>query len=230
MGDQWKLRSEMGLRFFGKMTASISHEIKNALAIMNENAGLIGDLCLMAQKGKPVETQRFQKLASNIGKQVRRADGIVRSMNAFAHSVDESTQSVDLEETLLLVLSLGNRIAAMRGVALEVTPSEDRVSITTNPFYLENLIWLCLDFAVDVCGSDKKVVVFTERSEKGARIGFSGLAGLSGSPESLFPSVREEALLEVVGGQLKLKAQSGEMVLTLPGVNLNYHASHAGFP
>ena len=32
-----------GFQFFGKMSASISHEIKNALAIINENAGLLED-------------------------------------------------------------------------------------------------------------------------------------------------------------------------------------------
>ena len=33
-----------GLFFFGKMSASISHELKNVLAIINENAGLAEDL------------------------------------------------------------------------------------------------------------------------------------------------------------------------------------------
>ena len=35
-----------GIQFFGKMAASISHEIKNVLAIINENAGLLEDICL----------------------------------------------------------------------------------------------------------------------------------------------------------------------------------------
>jgi len=39
------------LRFFGKIVASISHEIKNVMAIINEKAGLIKDLTLMAEKG-----------------------------------------------------------------------------------------------------------------------------------------------------------------------------------
>ena len=34
-----------GLQFFGKMTASISHEIKNVMAIINESAGLLDDYC-----------------------------------------------------------------------------------------------------------------------------------------------------------------------------------------
>ncbi len=40
-----------GLRFFGMINASISHEIKNVLAIISESAGLMEDLLLLAQKG-----------------------------------------------------------------------------------------------------------------------------------------------------------------------------------
>ena len=49
---------ESGLRFFGKISASISHEIKNAIAVMNENAGLIKDLIMMAERGRPTIRSR----------------------------------------------------------------------------------------------------------------------------------------------------------------------------
>ena len=37
---------ETGLRFFGKINSSISHEMRNVLAIINENAGLMKDLMM----------------------------------------------------------------------------------------------------------------------------------------------------------------------------------------
>ena len=43
MNNQWDIIGGEGLQFFGKMSASISHEIKNVLAIINENTGLIED-------------------------------------------------------------------------------------------------------------------------------------------------------------------------------------------
>ena len=48
MGAKLETAAETGLQFFGKMTASISHEIKNVLAIINENAGLLEDLALLS--------------------------------------------------------------------------------------------------------------------------------------------------------------------------------------
>ena len=77
---------ECGLHCFGAISASVSHELKNALAIINENAGLLEDLSFMAEKGLPLEPAKLKSLAASIGKQIQRADGIIRNMNHFAHS------------------------------------------------------------------------------------------------------------------------------------------------
>lgn len=50
--------------FIARMT--VSHELKNVLAIVNENAGLLDDLLLLAAKGKPLNPERLQRLAVNI--------------------------------------------------------------------------------------------------------------------------------------------------------------------
>ena len=41
------------LAFFGKVSASISHELKNVMAIISETAGLLGDLSAMARGVQP---------------------------------------------------------------------------------------------------------------------------------------------------------------------------------
>jgi hypothetical protein len=41
------------VRFFGEISASISHEIKNVLAIINENAGLLQDMVMMMKRACP---------------------------------------------------------------------------------------------------------------------------------------------------------------------------------
>ena len=45
--------TETSLQFFGRVSASISHELKNVLAIINENAGLLEDFTLMGDRGIP---------------------------------------------------------------------------------------------------------------------------------------------------------------------------------
>ena len=124
MGSDWEIIGKEGLQFFGKMSASISHEIKNVLAIINENAGLLEDFTLMAETGGPIEMERFKTVAGKIKNQVGRADGIVKNLSRFAHSADDFTEEIDLNEVLGFVVSLSSRLADMQGIALEQMPPE----------------------------------------------------------------------------------------------------------
>jgi hypothetical protein len=144
MSDYQESIGECGLHCFGTISASISHELKNALAIINENAGLLEDLSFMAEKGLPLDPARLKSLAASINKQIQRADGIIRNMNRFAHSADEAVKSIDLGETLALTVALSSRLAAMKSVTLNFIPPQKPIFATTRLFYLQNLIWLCL--------------------------------------------------------------------------------------
>jgi signal transduction histidine kinase len=215
MSCGWDIIGEVGLQFFGKVTASISHEIKNALAIINENAGLLEDYALMAGKGKRINPEKLEVLAEKVMKQIRRADGIISNMNTFAHSVDESVKSIDLGETVEIVASLCHRFASMRGVSLEPSPPPKPVMITTNPFFLKTLIWLCLDFAMDAAGEHKSVGLMAEETENGARIRITNLGGLKEVPPDTFPSERQRAVLRVLNAEVAANVADSEIMITL---------------
>jgi C4-dicarboxylate-specific signal transduction histidine kinase len=216
MSLNWEVICETGLQFFGKMSASVSHEMKNVMAIINENAGLLDDLTVMAEKGVPLDPQRLKTQADRIMKQIRRGDEIVKGMNRFAHSVDERLRQTDLSDTLALMCTLSGRFASMRGVTLELEPPSTQVPIITNPFFLENLIWLCLDFAMGCAGAGKAVLLKVEKMEGGARIWFSKLRDLAKSEAVSFPGERETALLQALEAELVIHKEKGELSLTFP--------------
>ncbi len=207
---------DAGLQFFGKMTASISHEIRNVLAVINENSGLIKDLILMTDKGRPLDLERIKALVGKVTDQVRRADEIVNNMNQFAHSVDDLLRRVDVGEYLELVTALSRRSAAMREVMLETARPAVPAEITTAPFYLENLIWLCLDYAMQAAGDGKTVRMTVEQNQGGAQIQFKGLEGLGEIEKGKFPSEREKAMLGALEAKLEVDARAGKFVLTFP--------------
>jgi signal transduction histidine kinase len=209
---------EQGLQFFGKMSAVISHEINNSLAIINENAGLLQDFTLMADKGMPLDPERLNSLAGKVIQQVRRAEGIVKNMNRFAHSVDESLKSVNLGDVVGLIATLSGRLASMRGVTVEPKPAEVPVTINTNPFFLENLIWLCLDFAMDAAGAGNTIDIITVKTENGAQIRFMQVEDLAKAPPDKFPTEREKALLDLLKADLSADVEVGALVITLPRV------------
>ena len=216
MNSKWDIIGEQGLQFFGKMSATISHEINNSLAIINENAGLLQDFTLMADKGMPLDPERLNSLAGKVIKQIRLAQGIVKNMNRFAHSVDEPVKTVNLCDVVEFVAALSARFALMRGVAVELKPVAIPVKITTNPFFLENLTWLCLDFAMDTAGAANKINIITVKTENGAQVRFEQVEDLAKTPADKFPSEREKALLNVLKADLVADAEAGELVITLP--------------
>ena len=215
MNSNWDIIGEQGLQFFGKMSATISHEINNVLAIINENAGLLQDFTLMADKGIPLDPKRLNSLAGKVIQQIRRAEGIVKNLNRFAHSVDESVKSINLSDIVEFVAVLSGRLASMRGVTVEPKPAAVPVTITTNPFLLENLIYLCLDFAMNASGPGNTIDIITVKTETGAQVRFAQVENLAKTPADKFPSEREKALLDALKADLVADIGAGELVLTL---------------
>ncbi len=215
MGAKPDIIPETGLQFFGRISASISHEIKNVLAIVNENAGLLEDLTLMADRGKPIDPARLKMMAATLKKQVGRADGIIMNMNRLAHSIDQTVTTADLDQTIELVIALTARFAAMRGVKVDLQLPANPLTIKTTPFYLMNLLWLCLDFSMSASGDEKQVGLVVEETENSVRIRFRRLAGLSAALLETFPSDREKNLLAVLEAALTADPERAEVVLRL---------------
>ena len=216
MTTEYEIMGETGLKFFGKISASVSHEIKNVLAIINETAGLMEDLAALANRQTPIDPERMRVLAQQVKHQIERGDGIVKNMNRFAHSVDEAVKNIDLRETIQLMSALCERFATMKGVTLATEGNGNPLVIRTNPFLLENLIWLCLDFAMQAVGEAKTVVLIAEATEMGARLRFGGLETLNDAPRDVFPGATEKALLGTLKADLSVDIDTRELVVMLP--------------
>ena len=215
MGCKPDIITETGLQFFGRISASISHEIKNVLAIVNENAGLLEDLTLLADRGKPLDPARLKMMAAAVKKQVGRGDGIIKNMNRLAHSIDQTITTVDLDQTIELVIALTARFAAMRGVKVDLQLPASPLMIPTAPFFLMNLLWLCLDFSMSAGGDEKQVELVVEETENSVQIRFRRLAGLSKLLLETFPSDRENNLLSVLEAALTAEPEREEVVVRL---------------
>lgn len=212
MNSQLGAADNQGLHFLGIMTASISHELKNALAIINENAGLLGDLALLAEKGRPLDPERLKTRAEKIRQQVQRADDIIRRLNRFAHSAHEGAASTDVREILEFTVALAARLAAMKCVNLIVEPGAP-IQLEIRPFQLENLLWLCLK-EVFARATENQGVVFAAADE-GANVAISlKFSGVVAAEIGAAVEREGRPLLEVLQANLTMEAET--LRLTLP--------------
>ena len=197
---------------FGKMSATVSHEIKNGLAVINENAGLLKDLILMAERGRPLDPARVKSIAEKVLERVSRADRVVQNLNRFAHQVDDPMTTVDLLETLTLIVALTGRLAENRGKTVRVVPPEKAVRITTNPFALLNLCWCCIEAAMDAAPEKPELAVRIEKLPDAVQIRLSDVDDfdmvsrkLSGDVETLLARyLKAEVIPEPAGRALVL--------------------------
>ena len=202
-----------GLHFFGQVSASIAHEIKNVLAIINENAGLLEDLSFAAQRGSAIDPQRLDKACRQFSKQIERADGIMKNMSRFAHSVDVFETQIDLYELTSLVAALAGRPAAMRKLVIEVEAPKAPVVFTGNPFLLQNQIWLCLEFAFKESGAGTTLRLIPMKDDSGIvalRIG--GFADLGEDFAEHLPAGHGN-LLAALGATLSVDINNQELIL-----------------
>ncbi|WP_428562589.1 MAG: sensor histidine kinase [Solidesulfovibrio sp. DCME] len=170
------------LRFFGAVCASVSHELKNVLAVMHEQAGLLGDLALMAERGMPLDPCRLAAAADCLLKQIRRGDAILTHINNFAHTTDPPAPSVNLAKTAALAVGLCRRRAEMRQVCLAAEPGE-AAPVAGDPFLAVRLLAACLDRAMDAPGAEKTIRVAARNAPHGPAVTLTGLDPAAALPD-----------------------------------------------
>ncbi len=206
-----------GLRFFGAVSASISHELKNAIAIVNEHAGLLEDLALLAERGKPLDPERLKRTAAHITRQVQRANVLIGNLNRFAHSIDEPISTVHLPELISFLVTLAERKATMSGITLEVACREASFSVQTSPFFLLNLLWLCLKALFEAIPPSSVVQIDAQGRDDRVEVRLR-CQGIQPTQTGFVENIRKDAtpLLSILQAQISMDSSTGDVVLSLP--------------
>ena len=204
---------ETGLQFFGKLSAAVSHDLKNVLSIINEKAGLLEDFCYMARQGRALDMERIDAVTAQVKDQVTRADQIIRCFNRFAHSTDHPVAPVDLGESVATLVQLAQRLLAQMEVQMVVPSPETPVVIITRPLMAQALIWAGIQWAAGRPGGKKTITIAVERSGEGARLLIGPAAGRSA--EGVSAAIATEEIQQALRAELSLDPASGMLRIYL---------------
>jgi len=213
MSSSEKIQPNDDLAFFGKVNASISHELKNILAIISEAAGLLNDLTEMAAKGKDVELDMLTSCSRDIVEEIRRGFSTIKQMNTFSHSVDELFKSVNLADVLKLMIDLAGFLSFAGKVRFD-PPPQGLPTVLTCPFRLQNLFYQALVYAFESAGPEAEIQVGMQpESDARVRICFSGLGQKSDRP---FPSEQTQRIAASIGVEVRRSADSQQVHIVVP--------------
>ena len=206
------------IALWGKITAGITHEMKNVLAIINESSGLIGDI-MKAGKKAPIKYQDKVLLAlEKISRQVNRGVEISNSLNKFAHSTDHTLASVNIDEVMSQAIFLVKRFAGQKQVELEMVKSERDINLYTDSFRLILTLTGIIYTILEKTGDSEKISLKPEAQEEFAIFEIT----LHAYPAKVLTeipgpdqfSALDEAL-KVLGAELKTDGR-GQFLLRVP--------------
>lgn len=145
--------------FMGKITAGVTHEIKNVLAIIKESAGLMEDLILLCKEDAPPSKDRLLRTVTRITDQVARGVDLATKLNSFAHTPDDGTASVDLNQVVAQATFLSQRFARLKGMTLNVIAGESPCIVVTDPLALQMVLFQCVDLLMSLTSAGSIITV-----------------------------------------------------------------------
>lgn len=174
--------------FFGKITAGITHEINNVLAIIQESSGLMEDILDITENGAFPHKDKFIKSLDRIRGQIQRGIDITTSLNRFAHSPDHCPASLDLNEITEQIVLLASRFAKLKNVVLESNPSDPPLIIKSDPVSLEMALFESIKILLNIIDSGGKITLSPRKIQNKCVLGI-------GCEDTVLP--KEESLAKI---------------------------------
>lgn len=171
-----------GLKFFGAMTASVSHELNNVITILDQVGGLLQDILGAAQAGAPIRTEQLKTIQERVLRQTQRGVDIIRNLNRFAHGVDDTVMKFDLDTVVGNLANLAQRPFDLGKARLVFNPSGNEIPVSASPFRLQQVIFECLRAFLNYGIQGKEVTLSVAWDGAWACVEISG-PGLPAQPD-----------------------------------------------
>ncbi|MFC1609418.1 hypothetical protein ACFL6C_00535 [Myxococcota bacterium] len=206
------LLRDQGFAFFGAITASLSHEINNVFAIINELSGLLDDFFEGSEQGAPLNVERLKKTTERISTQLERGQAHVKRLNRFSHTVDNKQTTVVLNETVEAITTLCQRFGTLRRVDLQTNLPDTSPRIGGNAFDLQHMIFRCIDMVLNTSQEGDVVQISVEPQGDGARMIFTGHSPVESAAQLASKRDFLTVLVSEMQGLLESEIQAGQPV------------------
>jgi C4-dicarboxylate-specific signal transduction histidine kinase len=138
--------------FYGKVTANVTHELQNVLAIIKENAGLIEDF--MQFQMNPEQLEDFEinlkNILGKIKKQTIRGGNLTTALNGFAHTTDRVEAQIHIYTALEKLLFLTNRLFLLQGIEVNLEKCEKSPSIVIDHVLFQTIILMSIECLMEI--------------------------------------------------------------------------------
>jgi C4-dicarboxylate-specific signal transduction histidine kinase len=154
--------------FFGKITAGITHELKNVLAIIRESSGLMADIISISPEAIVKYQEKIQNSMVKIKEQIDRGIDLTDTLNKFAHITDVDLAKIDLQETIEQLVTLAQRFARLKHVVLKIVPQNQEnpaVTLITRHVQLQMVLFASLECCFNAMSHGGEINIGMRKNE-----------------------------------------------------------------
>ncbi len=199
-------------KFFGTITASVTHELNNVMSIISQTGGLLEDLLAGQQRGREIPPESLQRVAERISVQTERGIEIINRLNRFAHSADEPEGVFNLTETVQNIGQLTERLVILRGAVLNYSGGDATVEMEGREFKTQQLVFLVFLAILPEMRKGDSVGLMLNKAESAAHIGIKLDTNHSCEPPDL-TQIKEIA--EKIGAEINSDNKEGAVSIDI---------------
>ncbi len=191
------------LALFGRVTAGQSHEMANVLSIIKELVGLQEDVLATIEADARMPLAKLRGICEKVQSHIANGQRIVKSVNLFAHSVDERRSVFDVETAIDRIILLARRWASLKKVELSRRLPPQSVSLENSLFFFQAAVFVCIDAALSAAASKRQVSVGYSVVGDGVEIVVTSADPMPLSPAMAAKAALLSRLIDEMGGEMR---------------------------
>ena len=181
-----ELQHVQKLSSIGRLAAGVAHEINNPLAIINEKAGLMGDLVKLAKDFD--KKSKFIDLTNSILNSVDRCKKITHRLLGFSKRIDVKIEPINMNRIIHEALEFLEKEILYRKIDINLNLSKSLVSIESDHGQIQQILLNLLTNAFAAVEDLGQVAIETKNiNEGGIRIEISDNG--CGIPKDIIKSI-----------------------------------------
>lgn len=153
------------VKFIGKITAGVTHEVNNVLASIREISGLLTDILSITDENSFPRKEKFQTSLQKIQNQEKRGVKLIQQLNKFAHLPDVSSSEVDLNEIIEHLIFLTERFGRIKNIQLQTQSTGKSLILVTNPFYLQMALFNSIEYFLKKLDAGGKIFINPDKNK-----------------------------------------------------------------
>jgi two-component system NtrC family sensor kinase len=213
------------IKFIGKITGGVTHEVNNVLASIREISGLMTDILSITDEASFPHKEKFQTSLQKIQNQVQRGVKLTTQLNKFSHLPDNDKIDVDLFELIAHLIFLTERFARIKNITLQNQTSNQSITLNTDPFLLQLSLFNCISYLLSRMVNGGEIIINPQKkgSEysvsiicKGEAIDKTAIFKDASSSEELMSL---NSIIASLNGVYVLDESKNTIIIKIPGKN-----------